>query len=66
MSISTTSGAVSRASDGLGAVARLPDDVDVGLCAQDHAKARADEPLVVGEQDADHRAAGSGRRTCSA
>jgi hypothetical protein len=55
-----------RARDRLGAVARLADDLDVGLRAQDHAKARAHEALVVGEQDADHRAAGSGSRTRSA
>ncbi len=64
--MSTTSGDVSRARDCLGAVARLAHDLDVGLGAQDHAKARAHEPLVVGQQDADHRDAASGSRTRSA
>ena len=65
--MSTTSGDVSRARATASApVPRLADDLDVGLGAQDHAKARAHEPLIVGEQDADHRAAGSGRRTRSA
>jgi hypothetical protein len=65
--MSTTSGRrLSGAGDRLGAVAGLADDLDVGLGAQDHAKARAHEPLVVGEQDADHRVAGSGSLTRSA
>jgi hypothetical protein len=57
---------LARAGDRLGAVARLAHDVDVRLGAQDHAKAGTDEPLIVGEQNPDHRAAGSGRRTRSA
>ena len=53
--MSTTSGRSSRASaDRFGAVARLTDDLEVGVGAEDHPEAGADEPLVVGEQDADH------------
>ena len=55
--MSTTSGReLARQRDRLAAVAGLADDLDVGLGAQDHAEAGADEALVVGEQDADHRA----------
>ena len=51
----TTSGASSRACvERLAAVRRLADDLDVLLRVEDHAKAAADERLVVGDEDADH------------
>ena len=52
--------------DGLVAVARLADDLDVRLGLEDHPEAGADEALVVCEQDADHRAEPSGSRARSA
>ena len=56
-SISTTSGRSSPArADRLAAVGGLADDLDVGLGVEDHPEAGAHERLVVGEQDADHRA----------
>ena len=51
-----------RELDGLRAVRRLADDGDVGLRLEDHAKAAADQRLIVGQQDADHGVLGSGRR----
>ena len=63
MSISTTSGRRQRAGlDRLGAVARLADDLQVGLGVEDLAEAGADECLVVGDQHADGHA-GSFART---
>ncbi len=57
MSISTTSGLqLACLLDRLAPVGGLADDVDVGLGAEDHPKPGADEALVVGEQNADHRA----------
>ena len=54
-SISTTSGReLARERDGFDAVARLADDLELGVGAQDHPEAGADELLVVGEEDADH------------
>ena len=51
-SISTTSGCSrSRDRDGLVAVARLADDVEVVLGLEDHPEAGADQRLVVGEDD---------------
>ena len=67
MSISTTSGArLLGLGDRLAAVAGLADDLDVGLGLEDHAEPRAHQALVVGEQDADHRADPSGSRARSA
>ena len=63
-SISTTSGSARvHERSGLRAVARLADDLDVGLGVQDQPEAAANEGLVVGEDDADRHADGSnGRR----
>jgi hypothetical protein len=47
-------------------VGGLAHHLEVGLGAQDHAKARAHELLVVGEHDLDHHATPSGRRARSA
>ena len=47
--------------DGLGAVFGLTDDFDVVSGVQQHAKAGADQRLIVGEQDADHDAAKGSR-----
>jgi hypothetical protein len=45
-----------RLADGLDPVARLGDDLDVGLAGEQHAEACADHRLVVGDEDADaHR-----------
>ena len=41
-----------RRLDGLGPVARLGDDRQVGLAVEDQAQAAADERVVVGQQDA--------------
>jgi hypothetical protein len=55
MSISTTSGAaVLDELDGLSAVAGFGNDFEVALGVEYHAEAGADEPLVVGDDDADH------------
>ena len=49
--------------DGLRAVARLADHLEIGLGVQDQAEAGAHELLVVGEQEADaHGLPRSGRR----
>jgi len=45
---------LARQRHGLLAVSSLADDVDLRIGAQDHAEARADEPLVVGQEDRDH------------
>ena len=50
-----------RRLDGLGAVARLGDDLQVGLAVQDQPQAAADQGVVVGEQDAGRRRS---RRHC--
>ena len=67
MSISTTSGARLSA---LAIASRpspaSPDDLDVRLGLEDHAEARPDQALVVGEQHADHRVDPSGSRARSA
>ena len=57
MSISTTAGSKRAAfSTASRAVARLRDDVDVGLAGEQHAEAGADHRLVVGDEHADgHR-----------
>ena len=57
MSISTTVGSEAGGLvDGLEPVARLGDDVDVGLAGEQHAEAGAHHRLVVGDEDADaHR-----------
>ena len=55
-SISTTSGSSAWALlDRLEPVRRLADDLELRLGAEDHPEARANEPLVVREQDADHQ-----------
>ena len=55
MSMRTTSGRVLPATlDGLDAVDGLADDLDVRLGLQDHPEPRAQELLVVGDEDADH------------
>ena len=52
MSMSTTSGRVlARGLERLQAVARLADDLDVGLRLEDHPEAGAHERLVVDDQD---------------
>ena len=69
MSISTTSGLVSSArATASSPVARLGDDLDVGLGVEDEPEAAAHERLVVGEQDADHarRRRGTGSRARTA
>jgi len=48
----TTSGRVLL--DGVDAVDGLADDLDVRLGLQDHPEPRAQELLVVGDEDADH------------
>jgi len=53
---------LARPSNCLQAVGCLADDFDVLLSVEDHAKAVADERLVVGDQDADHVPAADGRR----
>ena len=55
MSRRRTSGCRSRTSRGPVPVFGLADDLDVGACVEDHPKAAADEGLVVGDRDADHR-----------
>jgi hypothetical protein len=55
-----------RALGRLGAVAGLADHLEVRLAGQDHAKPGAHQALIVGEQDADHRAGPSGRRARTA
>ena len=55
MSISTTSGRSAAGElDGLGAVARLPDDLDVVLGVEQRPEPGAYEHLVVGEDNPDH------------
>ncbi len=56
MSISTTSRREAGGTrDGLAPVARLADDLEIGLGREDHAEPGTHQALVVGEQDADHR-----------
>ena len=43
--------------DGLGAVARLADDLDVGLAGEQHREAAAHEHLVVGDHHPDRHSA---------
>ena len=43
--------------DGLGAVARLADDLDVGLTGEQHREPAAHERLVVGDHDPDRHSA---------
>jgi hypothetical protein len=49
------------AGDGLLAIRRLADDLDVRLGVEDQAKAGADERLVVDEQNPDHAAGAAAR-----
>ncbi len=68
MSITTTSGRSAPAScDRFGAGAGLADDLQAGGLGDDHAQGRADEGLVVGEDDPDgHRTpAGTGSRAAT-
>ena len=65
MSISTTVGLeAGRLVDRLEPVARLGDDLDVGLAGEQHPEAGAHHGLVVGDEDADRhgRSPPSGRR----
>ena len=48
--------ALRRQGNGLGAVTRLPDDLDVGLLGQDHPESEAEQLLVVGEEHPDGHA----------
>ena len=66
MSMSTTSGSrPGGAVDGLHAVGALADDLDVGLGAEDHPEARADELLVVDQEDLDRHQATAASATGS-
>ena len=67
MSISTTSGRSSLCErDGLVAVLRFADDLEIVLHLEDRAEARPHECLVVGDEDADHAVpAGSRARTAN-
>jgi hypothetical protein len=49
-----------RPRHGLAAVARFAHDLDVGLGLEDHAEPGPHEALVVGQEDADHRAEPNG------